>query len=43
VRDRVDFDAEPAIIPGALHLSVEELEERHTEIPRERDIILYCT
>jgi membrane protein DedA with SNARE-associated domain len=25
VRDRVDFDAEPLIIPGALHFSVEEL------------------
>jgi membrane protein DedA with SNARE-associated domain len=43
VRDRLDFDAEPAIIPGALHLTTEELERRHREIPRERDIVLYCT
>ena len=43
VRDRVDFDAEPSIIPGALHVTTEELEARHREIPRERDIILYCT
>jgi rhodanese-related sulfurtransferase len=43
VRDRVDFDAEPLIIPGALHFSVEELEARHGEIPREREIVLYCT
>jgi membrane protein DedA with SNARE-associated domain len=43
VRDRIDFEAEPAIIPGALHLTVEELEARHREIPRERDIVLYCT
>jgi membrane protein DedA with SNARE-associated domain len=43
VRDRVDFEAEPSIIPGALHLSVEELEARHGEIPREREIVLYCT
>jgi hypothetical protein len=43
VRDRIDFDAEPAIIPGALHLTTEELEARHREIPRERDIVLYCT
>ena len=43
VRDRTDFDAEPAIIPGALHLTTEELEQRHREIPRERDIVLYCT
>ena len=43
VRDRLDFQAEPAIIPGALHLSIDELETRHAEIPRERDIVLYCT
>ena len=43
VRDRIDFDAEPSIIPGALHLSIEDLEARHQEIPREREIVLYCT
>jgi membrane protein DedA with SNARE-associated domain len=43
VRDRLDFETEPAIIPGALHLTTEDLEERHREIPRERDIVLYCT
>jgi membrane protein DedA with SNARE-associated domain len=43
VRDRLDFDQEPFIIPGALHLQTEELEARHSEIPRDRDIILYCT
>jgi membrane protein DedA with SNARE-associated domain len=43
VRHRVDFEAEPSIIPGALHLTTEELEARHHEIPRERDIVLYCT
>lgn len=30
-------------IPGALRLTPEELEVRHGEIPRDRDIILYCT
>jgi membrane protein DedA with SNARE-associated domain len=43
IRDRLDFDREPFIIPGALHLQTEELEARHAEIPRDRDIILYCT
>lgn len=38
VRHRVDFEAEPSIIPGALHLTTEDLEARHHEIPRERDI-----
>jgi membrane protein DedA with SNARE-associated domain/rhodanese-related sulfurtransferase len=43
VRDRLDFEAEPSIIPGALHMATEELDDRHHEIPRGRDIILYCT
>src|SRR2546425_1143843 len=43
VRDRLDFEAEPSIIPGALHLTLEELEDRHHEIPRAREIVLYCT
>ncbi len=43
VRAQIDFDAEPTIIPGALHLTLEELDRRHQEIPRERDIVLYCT
>ncbi len=43
LRHRVEFEAEPSIIPGALHLTTEELEARHHEIPREREIVLYCT
>jgi hypothetical protein len=31
------------IIPGALHLMIEELEARQQEVPRDRDIVLYCT
>lgn len=30
-------------IPGALRIPVEELEARHSEIPRDRDIILFCS
>lgn len=30
-------------LPGAIRLSPDEIELRHTEIPRDRDIILYCT
>jgi membrane protein DedA with SNARE-associated domain len=43
VRHQVDFESEPSIIPGALHLTTEELEARHLEIPRDREIVLYCT
>jgi rhodanese-related sulfurtransferase len=31
------------MIPGALCIAVEELEERHHEIPRDRDIVVYCS
>lgn len=43
LRHRMDFEAEPEAIPGALHLPPEELEERHGEIPRDRELVLYCT
>jgi rhodanese-related sulfurtransferase len=39
----VEFESEPTIIPGALHLMIEELEARQQEVPRDRDIVLYCT
>ena len=31
------------LIPGALHIPMEELAQRHREIPRDRDIILFCS
>lgn len=43
LRHPVDFDANPFVIPGTLHVTAEELEQRHHEIPRDRDIVLYCT
>lgn len=30
-------------IPGALHMHPEELEHRHREIPRDQEIVLYCS
>lgn len=43
LRSSAAFEAEPAKLPGALHMSPEELEQRHGEIPRDREIVLYCT
>jgi len=43
LRHSLDFDAEPHTVPGALRLTAEELNERHAEIPRDREIVLYCT
>jgi membrane protein DedA with SNARE-associated domain len=43
LRDALEFDIEPRTIPGALRLSIEELEEHHHKIPRDREIVLFCT
>ncbi|MFQ5696602.1 MAG: VTT domain-containing protein [Terriglobia bacterium] len=43
LRHRGEFEAEGVKLPGALHLQPEELGHRHREIPRDRDVILYCT
>lgn len=43
LRQRLDLQRDPYVIPGALVLSVEDLEARHQELPRDRDIILYCS
>lgn len=43
LRHSLDFLPEPYTIPGAIRISMEELEKRNIEIPRDRDIVLYCT
>ena len=43
LRHAIDFESEPRVIPGALRVPAEQLEELHGTIPRDRDIVLYCT
>lgn len=43
LRSQIAVDAHPVRIPGALQIRPEELGKRHIEIPRDREIILYCT
>lgn len=43
LRHGMDAAAEPYVIPGALRMTPEELDRRHPEIPRTRDIVLYCS
>lgn len=43
LRHALEFDAEPTTIPGALHLAPDELDARLAEIPRDREIALFCT
>lgn len=43
LRHAVEFEADPEGIPDAVHVPVEEVEERAGEIPREGEIVLFCT
>jgi membrane protein DedA with SNARE-associated domain len=43
LRHSLDFEAKPHIIPGAFHMEASDLDEMHGEIPRDRDVVLYCT
>ena len=43
LRTALDVDADPYVIPGALRIAPEELAARHAEIPRDRDIVVYCS
>jgi membrane protein DedA with SNARE-associated domain len=43
LRNALERGEDAAAVPGAIVLSPDELDERHHEIPRDRDVILYCT
>ena len=40
VRTREEFAA--GHVPGAVNLPVQELDQRMSELPRDRDLVLYC-
>lgn len=42
LRDRSTLATQPARLPGARVIRMDELEARHAEIPRDREIVLYC-
>jgi membrane protein DedA with SNARE-associated domain/rhodanese-related sulfurtransferase len=43
LRHPLELLPEPFTLPGALHFSPESLAARHSDIPRDRDIVLFCT
>jgi membrane protein DedA with SNARE-associated domain len=43
LRGPLEFEVDPATVIGAIRMRPEELEQRHQEIPRDRDVVLYCT
>ncbi len=43
LRTALDVEAVPYAIPGALRVAAEDIERRQSELPRDREIVLYCT
>lgn len=43
LRSTLEFESDRSVILGAMRLSVDEVDHRHHEIPRDRDVILYCS
>ena len=43
LRSSVEFEASPESIPGALRIDADDIVHQHEKIPRDRDVILFCT
>jgi len=43
LRHSLDFEADPHTIPGAFRMDAKDLEEKDERLPRDRDVVLYCT
>ena len=43
LRHRRELVEDPHTLPGALQVSPSELPSRHKEIPRDRELILFCS
>jgi hypothetical protein len=39
----LDIAADPETIPGAFRMDAEELQRRNDWLPRDREVILFCT
>jgi len=42
VREQSELDAEAYDVPDLLHIPLDELEHRFTEIPHDREVVLVC-
>src|SRR5438552_2264675 len=43
LRSSAALEADPSLIPGAIHLRLDEIEKRRQEFPRDREIVVYCS
>lgn len=42
VRPVMELEQDPAMVRGALHVTMEDLEKKHGDFSRDREIIIYC-
>jgi membrane protein DedA with SNARE-associated domain len=42
-RSPLELNVTPYTIPGALWIAADDIDRRHLEIPRDRDIVVFCT
>jgi hypothetical protein len=43
LRQELDIQAQPVMIRGAVHIAPAALEQSHATIPRDREVVLYCS
>jgi hypothetical protein len=43
LRSTLDVKLTPYTLPGAIRLGVEDLEQGRVELPRDRDVVVYCS
>ncbi len=43
LRQRLDYELQPVVIPGALRIPISEIPRRHHEVPNHLDVALVCT
>ena len=43
LRSQLELEQDPLLIRGAFHMTMDEVHLRHQDIPRDRDVILYCS
>lgn len=43
LRAAMEYEVTRQTVPGAIRMDPEELDDRHEEIPRDCDVVLYCT
>src|SRR5208282_2189138 len=43
LRHPMELLPDPFTLPGACHFTPDDLAERHQEIPRDRDVVLFCS